>query len=64
MWIPINKTTGYEYPAVNDDGKKSYENDPVLSKKYRFKMVPGSDRQAAPAPVEAKKVVEKAEDKQ
>lgn len=57
LYIPINKTTGERYPAINDEQKKAYDNDPVIRPKYRYEVVPGSEKQPAPAPVEAKKVV-------
>ena len=36
MWIPVNKTTGIQYPPVDDFGRAHYEADPVTKGKYRF----------------------------
>lgn len=56
LWIPINKTTQTRYPAITDEQKKANDADELIRSKYRYEAVPGSDKQPAPAPVEAKKV--------
>lgn len=61
LWIPVNKTTGTRYPAINDEQKKANDSDPIIRAKYRYEAVPGSDKQPAPAPVEAKQVQPKTE---
>jgi len=63
LWIPVNKTTGVEYPAINDEQKKAHDNDPNIASRYRYKVVPGSEKPPAAAPVDAKRV-EKTEEKE
>jgi len=36
-WIPRNKVTGVEYPAIDDATKAQWEADPNLRGKYTFK---------------------------
>jgi hypothetical protein len=36
-WIPRNKTTGVEYPAIDDATKAQWESDPMLKGKYTYK---------------------------
>lgn len=59
LWIPKNKKTGKEYPAITDAEKADYLKDPLLAPKYTFIAVPGSDKQPAPPPSEAKQVAQK-----
>lgn len=59
LWIPKNKKTGMEYPPFTDAEKAAYMADPLLAAKYTFTAVPGSDKQPAPAPIEAKPVAQK-----
>ena len=49
-WIPINKVTRIEYPAVDDAGKAHYEADPMTAGKYTFRKTAD-----APAIQKAKK---------
>ena len=64
LYIPINKTTGAEYPAINDEQKKANDSDPLIRAKYRYRIVLGSEKQPAPPPVEAKAVTPKTEEKE
>lgn len=59
QWIPTNKKTGMSYPAISDEEKAAYLADPLLSTKYNFQIVPGSERPKIAPPVEAKKVEDK-----
>lgn len=36
-WIPRNKKTGIEYPAIPDAEKAQWESDPNLKGKYTYK---------------------------
>ena len=71
MWIPKNKRTRVEYPAISDAEKKVYESDPMLKGRYTFRpapaestpnnvnIVPGGrapKKEKAPDPVEAERV--------
>lgn len=41
MWIPKNKKTGAEYPAVTDAEKAELEKDPNYRAKYVFRRAEG-----------------------
>lgn len=56
LWIAKNKRTGKEYPNFTDEEKAAYLADPILSGKYTFTVMPGSDKARAPEPLEARKV--------
>lgn len=36
-WIPRNRTTDIEYPAIDDATKAQWEADPMLKSKYTYK---------------------------
>lgn len=56
QWIPTNKVTGASYPAITDEEKAAHLADPFYATKFRYSLVPGSDKPKASEPVEAKKV--------
>ena len=56
QWIPTNKKTGFSYPAISDKEKEEQLADPFLASKFKFQLVPGSDRPKVSEPIEAKKV--------
>ena len=67
-WIPVNKTTGQEYPPVDDAQKRRMETNYMTKGKYTFKPVKEPAAKVAkgyigptaptttPEPIEAKKV--------
>lgn len=63
QWIPKNKKTGVVYPAISDQEKSAYLADPLLSTRYSFSLVPGSDKVSAPPPIEAKREPKETEEK-
>jgi hypothetical protein len=51
-WIPRNKTTGVEYPAIDDATRAQWEADPMLKGKYTYKKTGDAAKpvtKAAPA---------------
>lgn len=59
-WIPVNKTTGIQYPPVDDAGRAHYEADPITKGKYRFVSADGlTVKVPKPQPTAAKKQHEK-----
>jgi hypothetical protein len=63
LYIPINKMTGKRYPPITAEEKKAYDADELISSKYRYEVVQGSEKAAAPPPVEAKSIKPKDEEK-
>lgn len=57
MWIPKNKKTGKEYPAISDSEKDALEATLAIRGKYTYRKVP--DPKPIPLPVEAKAVPKK-----
>jgi hypothetical protein len=55
LWIPTNKQTQIEYPAITDEEKNEYMKDELYMSKYTLAPMPGSDKPKAPDPIEAKK---------
>jgi len=49
MWIPRNKTTGVEYPAIDDATKAQWESDPMMKGKYTYKQTGSPAKPAAKA---------------
>jgi len=39
MWIPKNKKTGQEYPAITGEQKAEWLNDPYIKARYTFRQV-------------------------
>ena len=37
IWVPKNKKTGIEYPAIDDATKAEWLSDPYLKAKYTFR---------------------------
>ena len=63
LWIPRNKQTGVEYPAITDEEKAEYMKDELYMSKYMLTPVPGSDKPKAPPPIEAKAIEKPKEEK-
>jgi hypothetical protein len=61
QYIPKNKKTGIEYPAISQEEKDAYEAPTSAVKgKYAFRPVAGAKpAPIAPPPIEAKPVKEK-----
>lgn len=56
-WIPVNKTTGIQYPPVDDAGRAHYEADPVTKGKYRFIAANPSAAPQKKAATKAEKII-------
>jgi len=54
MWIPVNKKTGQKQPAITESEKNEWLKNEFYASRFRFELVPGSDKAKAPDPVEAK----------
>jgi hypothetical protein len=54
-WIPKNKRTGRQYPAISDQEKREMEADKLIGPKYVFLPVNEKQEKPAPEPKEAKK---------
>lgn len=49
-WIPRNKTTGVEYPAITDAEKAQWEADPMTKGRYTYKAAEQAPKKAQSAP--------------
>ncbi len=53
-WIPKNKKTGIEYPAIDDATKAEWLSDPYLKAKYTFRATSVAETVSLPATKAAK----------
>lgn len=54
LWTPVNKKTKQVLPAITDAEKAEWLASEFYSSRFNFQAVPGSDKQPAPPPIEAK----------
>jgi len=54
LWTPVNKKTKQVLPAITDAEKAEWLASEFYAGRFNFQAVPGSDKQAAPPPIEAK----------
>lgn len=55
MWIPVNKKTGLPaHEPITDAEKSEWLKSSFYAERFRFELVPGSDKAKAPDPVEAR----------
>lgn len=64
MWIPVNKKTRLPQPAITDAEKNEWLKSEFYSSRFNFQAVPGSEKQVAPPPIEAKQAPQKSKEEE